>query len=200
MTDTSYKDVCVSCYKKQYYEMNKDKIDTVNKLNYDLKYKVKHEEIRCVHCTTAFVPKHSSAKCCSRKCSDKLWKINNNEYVNQWHKDHYHNSVERRLATCIRSRTNKALKGSYKQYSVTEFLGCSPDYLIKHLESKFVNGMTWENYGKGSDRWNVDHIIPLASFDLTNREQFAKACNYTNLQPLWEPENIRKGNRYEKNT
>jgi hypothetical protein len=48
--------------------------------------------------------------------------------------------------------------------------------------------MSWDNYGK----WHLDHIIPLSSFDLTNREQFLKAAHYTNYQPLWAHENFMK--------
>lgn len=53
--------------------------------------------------------------------------------------------------------------------------------------------MTWDNWApKG---WHVDHIIPLSSFDLTNRDQLLAACHYTNLQPLWAKENLQKGAR-----
>ncbi len=53
--------------------------------------------------------------------------------------------------------------------------------------------MTWDNYGLYG--WHIDHIKPLASFDLTDREQFLEACHYTNLQPLWAEENLSKGNK-----
>jgi hypothetical protein len=62
-----------------------------------------------------------------------------------------------------------------------------------HLESKFQPGMTWENHGRNG--WHIDHIKPLCSFDLTDLMQLRQACHYTNLQPLWAKENLRK-NRY----
>lgn len=55
--------------------------------------------------------------------------------------------------------------------------------------------MTWENWGKGKNCWNIDHIIPLSKFNLANREEFLKAANYKNLQPMWSEENLSKGNK-----
>jgi len=57
--------------------------------------------------------------------------------------------------------------------------------------------MTWDNYGSGPGSWNIDHIIPLSSFDLTDREQFLEACHYTNLQPLWFEDNMEKGSQLD---
>jgi len=51
--------------------------------------------------------------------------------------------------------------------------------------------MSWDNYGF----WHVDHIKPLAFFDLTNPEELKKVCHYTNLQPLWAEENLKKGTK-----
>jgi hypothetical protein len=63
------------------------------------------------------------------------------------------------------------------------------------LEEKFVAGMTWENYGAA---WHVDHVKPLAKFDLTQPEQLLQACHYTNLQPLSVSDNLHKGARFEE--
>jgi hypothetical protein len=98
-----------------------------------------------------------------------------------------------RLTRNIRRRVLKVLAGISKSAHTLELLGCIPEELWTHLESKFKPGMTWENYGfKG---WHVDHIRPCASFDLTDPEQQRQCFHYTNLQPLWAKENLSKGPR-----
>jgi hypothetical protein len=66
-----------------------------------------------------------------------------------------------------------------------------------HLESKFQYGMNWDNWS--FEGWHIDHIVPLASFDLTDRKQLLLACHYTNLQPLWAIDNFSKGDRTQSN-
>jgi hypothetical protein len=63
------------------------------------------------------------------------------------------------------------------------------------LQSKFKEVITWENHGKYAG--HIDHIIPCASFDLTDPEQQKKCFHYTNLQPLWAHENLSKGAKIE---
>lgn len=71
-------------------------------------------------------------------------------------------------------------------------IGCTSSELKRYLESKFHEGMTWENHSaKG---WHVDHIIPISSFDLNNPEDVKKCFHFTNLQPLWAQDNLKKGN------
>ena len=95
-------------------------------------------------------------------------------------------SASARLVHRVRSRVSKALgpipKGHYS-------LGCTAAELRVHIERQFVKGMSWANR---SD-WHVDHIQPLASFDLTDPEQLRAACHFSNLRPLWAADNLRKG-------
>lgn len=80
-----------------------------------------------------------------------------------------------------------------KKGKTMELTGCSKDELLEHLGSQFTDGMTWENYGT----WHIDHIRPCASFDLTDLEQQKICFHWTNLQPLWATDNIKKGSKYD---
>ncbi len=75
-------------------------------------------------------------------------------------------------------------------------LGCTLEAARSYLEARFQPGMTWLNWGLGRDRWNVDHVRPLASFDLSDPEQFAAACHHSNLQPLWWRDNLEKSDAW----
>jgi len=102
----------------------------------------------------------------------------------------YRSKPQGRIADGLRTPLRQALKSNQKTGSAIEDLGCSIDELIIHLESLWQEGMNWNNYGFYG--WHIDHKIPLNSFDLTDREQFLKACHYTNLQPLWMEDNLSK--------
>ena len=105
----------------------------------------------------------------------------------------YHNNIQYKLTTLIRSRLRFAIKNKSKQGSAIKNLGCSVDELKTYLENKFQEGMTWDNWS--SDGWHLDHIKPLCHFNLEDPKQLAEACHYTNLQPLWSYDNISKGNK-----
>jgi len=111
----------------------------------------------------------------------------------------YNSDLSFKIATLLRGSLNKALCGESKGSSVLEALGCSLLEFREYLESMFYTHpdtgeeMTWENhtyYG-----WHIDHIIPVSSFDLTDKSQLMKAFHYTNMQPLWAEENFRKSTK-----
>lgn len=92
----------------------------------------------------------------------------------------------------IRNRLRQCLKKKFwlKRSKFAEYIGCSQEELIKHFESKFTEGMNWENQGE----WHIDHIKPMDS--ATCEEDMYKLCHYTNLQPLWALDNIKKSDKY----
>jgi len=71
-----------------------------------------------------------------------------------------------------------------------ELVGCSVEFLIKYLESKFTDGMSWENRGKERGKWHIDHIRPCNTFDLTDENEQKRCFHYTNLRPLWAEDNL----------
>ena len=74
------------------------------------------------------------------------------------------------------------------------YINFTDEDLYKHLESLFIDGMTWDNYGL----WHVDHIIPVSWFEYEDAddERFKQAWALDNLQPLWAKDNLSKGNRF----
>jgi len=111
------------------------------------------------------------------------------EEIAAYFRERYQTNIQYKLTCKLRARLRRALKGNTKSGSAVRDLGCSIPELVAHLESQFRESMTWDNYGE----WQIDHIVPLSSFDLTNREQLLQVCHYTNLQPLWASENSSKG-------
>jgi hypothetical protein len=103
-----------------------------------------------------------------------------------------------KLASSLRIRGKAAIKNNQKSGSFVKDLGCSIPELKQHLEAQFyphpITGevMTWKNWGFGVGKWQIDHKNPLSNFNLANREEFLKACYYTNLQPLWHEDHIKK--------
>jgi hypothetical protein len=96
--------------------------------------------------------------------------------------------LRRRLCKAVARYAMKEAKPRTMQ-----LVGCSRAELRAYLESKFKPGMSWENYGYRG--WHVDHIRPVASFDLMNESEMQRCFHFTNLQPLWMKENLKKGTK-----
>jgi len=123
----------------------------------------------------------------------------NKERVNKQHTKRtmkrYYSDVEFKLSMSLRNSLWKRLKAhlANKNSSALSLVGCTMEELKAHIESKFEDGMSWENwtvYG-----WHIDHIIPCSSFDLKIEEEQKKCFHYTNLQPLWAKDNLSKTNK-----
>ena len=116
--------------------------------------------------------------------NSKKWKEENPVYIKLYkciYRRAYHYRKKNKIDTTISNRLN---------CSLPDMIGCSINYLREHIEDKWVQGMTWSNYGTD---WEIDHIIPL-SHD-KSLDGFIRLNHYTNLQPLWREENRKKGNK-----
>ncbi len=92
----------------------------------------------------------------------------------------------------LQTELSRLLVGKRKSGKALELLGCSIESFKMYLESHFDVGMSWENYGKGKEKWQLDHIIPRSLFDLTKPDHQKRCFHFSNLQPLWEIENQQK--------
>ena len=106
----------------------------------------------------------------------------------------YKSSPKYVIQKTLRSRFIQAVKKMYKKTSCIELLGCSLEEFKLHIESQFKEGMTWNNHGIYT--WHIDHIKPCASFDLSDIEQQKKCFHYSNMQPLWAIDNLKKGSNF----
>jgi hypothetical protein len=122
----------------------------------------------------------------------RLFYQNNPEKRNEYRRK-YRSSAKGRLIDNLRSRLKRCIKNQSGSKFIERNFGCSREELLQHIENKFVDGMTWENYGE----WHIDHIKPLSKFDLSSLEEQYKANHYTNLQPLWKKDNLSKKDKYE---
>jgi len=100
----------------------------------------------------------------------KNWNINNKDKIKKY-RAKYIKSPAGKIATTLRRRIKDILK-SPVSFLISKTIGCSPSELKIHLESKFKEGMTWENHAFYG--WHVDHIKPISKFDLNNPEEIKK--------------------------
>lgn len=108
-------------------------------------------------------------------------------------KQRYKTDLLFRLRCVLGSRLSEAVRKKFKKGKTIELLGCPIINFIQYIETKFIDNMSWNNYGKGG--WELDHIKPLCSFDLSSIDEQKKAMHFTNFQPLWVKDNQRKGGR-----
>jgi hypothetical protein len=194
---------CQRLYSRKFYQDNPDKVKLGvakwNKTN-SVRVSLKKKQWKITH-----IEQH--------KAYESEWLRLNPKYKIEWnnaHPNYYNNYTKERqkidinfkLCCALRSRLNSAINNNQKGGSAVDDLGCSVNKLKIYLQLKFHRSprgqheyMTWNNWT--IDGWHIDHIKPLSSFDLKDPEQVKKACHYTNLQPLWAKDNLKKSDNYD---
>ncbi|WP_407303000.1 hypothetical protein U4W14_13185 [Enterobacter hormaechei] len=125
----------------------------------------------------------------------RQYREENREYFRQYREDnpecfkrYYESNRSFYLAMTTCQRMGLSQKG------LKQRLPYSEQQFIEHIESLWLDGMSWENYGNGKDCWSVDHKIPISHFIKTGEKGIAVINALSNLQPLWHSDNVKKGN------
>ena len=121
------------------------------------------------------------------------------KYTRAYINKRYREDPKFKLCQVLRKRLIGALKRNTKSASTLELLGTTVEHLRQHLEAQFLPGMNWQNHGQGEDKWQVDHMMPCASFDLTKEDQQQMCFHWTNMQPLWSKDNNAKSDKVPDN-
>lgn len=173
---------CKECMKNHVRKYNRDNRELIN-LKQSTEEHLKYRR---------FLYQQNREKILEQK---KIWCKNNRNKINIYKREYkrikvktdplYHTEIK------LRERIRQAFKRtSYcKSNGTTVILGCDYFTAFNYLESLFKENMSWDNRSE----WHIDHIVPLSS--ATTEEELIKLCHYTNLQPLWAEDNLKKGSK-----
>lgn len=192
---SGYRSQCRKCLntarepaRKKYYKANEDRLKEASK-----RYCSKNKEHRRLQ-SRIWVSKNIE-KCIEYR---KIYNSNNRPKARNYFNSRYRSDPNFKIRHNVAVRIRDAIferKGE-KSASTLELVDCSIAQLKAHLESAFKPGMTWKNHGFGDDKWHIDHIRPCSSFDLTDPEQQKLCFHWTNLQPLWQADNLAKSDSF----
>lgn len=206
---------------KEYRILNKDRIAIVSKKNRDLhkddiatynrQYRIDNKELIMLASKEYYKNNKESFSAKSKiwyKTNQDTIKIKSYEYyqenkkfilqrvknnrgkINLRRRNRYNNDPTYRLLILIRTRINNYVRGKQKSCSSIALLGCDQEQFKKYFEQMFSDGMSWNNFMVGDIE--VDHIIPLSIFDLSERIQQKVAFNWANTMPMWKTDNRSK--------
>lgn len=134
----------------------------------------------------------------ARKEEVKIWRNENREDLNAKQRARVNRRRKEdpiyKISCNLRDRFKKVAEyqSAERLMEYDELFGCTVEFFKQWIESHWLEGMTWENWGIGENKWNLDHHYPLAAFDLIDPEQQRAASHYTNIYPMWAKDNLAK--------
>lgn len=175
--------ICSKCnIEKELSEFYKEKLG---------KYELRGD---CKECVKEYKIKHYQKYKKRINKQKKKYKNKNKDkykkYHNEYSKKRRKKDTKFKLGCYLRTRLSSALRANTKSLNTMFLIGCEIDYLMYHIQNQFKSSMNWDNYG---NYWEIDHIKPCASFELSKKSEQLKCFNYKNLQPLTKFENKKKG-------
>lgn len=145
--------------------------------------------------------KENAEKIAERK---RKYYLKNKERINKrqrkYEKYKYYSDPVFRLSRKIRGRLREFVRKLEipKVQRTHQYLGCDYKFFRDHIESRFIDGMNWERLLRGEI--HIDHIRPISSFNLLDENELKQAFHYTNCQPLWARDNLKKSDRWNPET
>ena len=124
----------------------------------------------------------------TQKVVARQWREKRREHYNNYHRNKYQNDPVHRLKQKIRCRINSAIKRKNSKIfsSSINILGIN------------INDYTkWLSYD-GSDGNEIDHVKPLAAFNLQNKDELYEAFNWKNTRLISKHENRSKHTTYNE--
>jgi hypothetical protein len=179
----------------KFHEKNKIEVNEKNRLHYrnNIEYfrerdRIKRQEEKDIRLLSGkIVRKRHDYSNLSEEEKDALKR----DHINEKKRQRYKEDELYAVKTRIRSLVNKVMReqGLAKSASTEEFLGCDYETFMRHIESTFKDGMSWNN----RHLWHIDHIIPISN--ACNADDIKRLSNFRNLHAMWAEENIRKSNK-----
>lgn len=179
----------ISSYNKEYRKNNPDKIQPYKYENH-LKWYSKNRLVKLEYSKNySAIPEN--------KEKHKQYNKINKEKINNQYNHKYKTKPQYKLGLLLRNRIKSVIKKQNinKSNTTLNLLGCSLEEFKLHTQSQFFPEMNWENHGR---IWEIDHIKPCASFDLTDVEQQKQCFHYINLRPLFKTTEIAKSFNYNQ--
>ena len=196
----------INARNRQYREANREEINARQREHYEANREAVLARNR----------EHYEANREAVRAQQRQYREANREEINAWNRQYYQTPEARALANAAANARNATEEGKllnkirklhhkfYKGINLGRvttqrgeaLVGCSRKDYRDHLASMFKDGMTHDNYGHGSDKWQIDHIIPIHAFKGEVEAHLQMIFWWRNTQPLWTPENIAKGDYY----
>ncbi len=193
---------CTADYSRAQYEANKDK-----RLEACREYRNTHKE-QCADRRHAYYEAHREEQCAAtrayqaahaeeRRAYYRAWAERNRERLREQRREYQRRHLEDNLTAHIARIASTGIRRSIHARkdgrSWEALVGYTVTDLMRHLETRFLPGMSWDNYGFAG--WHIDHINPIASFSFTSPDdpEFKECWALSNLQPLWAKKNLSKG-------
>lgn len=151
------------------------------KQNYDKLYYAENKDKRIEYSKSYYREHGVKDLTKEQKEKRKQWYQENKDKLNKQKTKYRQNNPKVRLNESISAGIYYALKENKAGCHWEDLVDFNFGELVKHLESLFDENINWDNYG---EYWEIDHIIPVNTFDLLNGKQFHVYWSLQNLRPL----------------